>query len=153
MPLRDHAYRFLTASLAALAVGAPAHAADPKPAALGADMHMGEAAGAFPSLARSFHTLTAPLAKAAPWLKTYGTTMPSSAISVDDKNYVIFQACKPHDCISQGYAVLVDTASNTVVGGAFVDSTFDGPRITSSQITWFGEVEWDQAVQLGQYLY
>lgn len=153
MSVRDPAIRLLTASLAAFAVGAAAHAADSKPAALGADMHMGEAAGAFPALATSFQALTAPLADAAPWLKNYGTTMPSSAATLDGKDYVIFQACKPHDCISQGYAVLVDPANNTVVGGAFVDSTFDGPRIVESKITWFGKVEWDQAVLLGQHLY
>ncbi|MGE4335908.1 MAG: Ivy family c-type lysozyme inhibitor [Pigmentiphaga sp.] len=151
--MRAPVFRLLSAGLAAFAVGAAAHAADPKPAALGADMHMGEAARALPGLASSFQALMAPLTDTAPWLKNYGTTMPSSTTTLDGKDYVVFQACKPHDCISQGYAVLVDPDNNTVVGGAFVDSTFDGPRITESKITWFGQVEWDQAVLLGQHLY
>lgn len=134
-------------------VGAQAFATSPAPQTdpLKEGMHMAEAAQASPALAKDFARLTQSLK--VEWLKAYGTTSPAVVQTVDEKRYLVFQGCKPHDCTSESYVVLVHEQSQKIAGGAFVKSENDGPRFTQSHVTWFGDTEWDMAVALGKYLF
>ncbi len=115
--------------------------------------HLGEAAQKSSALQKSYQQLTAPLLDAAPWLANYGTTAPASAASLDNTDYLIYWGCKPHDCISQSYALLYDIKQDKLVAGAFVDNQSAGPNMDTSSITWLGQTSFDQARILAQHLF
>jgi len=134
---------FVGASL--LFVAQIAVADDPK--------HLYEATQADPALKASFAKIVEPVVKESPWVSDYGTTAPPVDESIDDIAYQIYWGCKPKDCISESYTVAYDPAKKEVVAGAFVRSSFDGPHVQKSEITWLGQTDWDLAKLIGKYLY
>jgi len=118
-----------------------------------AGTHMYEAAKADPALAAEFQRITKPVATDSPWVLSFGTTSPSTTESIDGKAYDVFWGCKPHDCVSESYAVMYDRSAKRITAGAFVRNVYDGPSLTESRITWLGQTEFDFARTLGKYLY
>lgn len=105
-----------------------------------------------PALEQQYLALVQPLVEQSPWLSHYGTTSPGVAVQLDNKPYTVYWGCKPHNCISESYALLVD-ASNQLLAGGFIRNTFDGPKVSHSNITWLGDTQWDFAKVLIQHLY
>ena len=132
---------------APLTLGIQAVKADTQP------QHLYEAAQENPALKAAFEEIMAPVVKASPWLKSYGTTAPPTAETIDTTDYKVYWGCKPHDCISESYAVLYEPVSKKIVAGAFVRNTFDGPTVVKADVSWLGETDWDRAKVLGKYLY
>lgn len=152
--MTTHFHR-LALAVAALACSASAAMAQPPakaPGAIAPGSHMAEAAQANPALAAAFKQLMTPL-KQASWVASYGTTSPSVIDKTLDTSYLVFHGCKPHDCTSESYAVLVEPGSGKLIAGAFVRSDADGPRLKESRITWLGDAQWDQALLLSKYLF
>jgi hypothetical protein len=116
-------------------------------------IHMYEAAQSDAALADGFRRITRPLIKKAPWLKSFGTTSPSTSETISGKTYQVFHGCKPHDCITESYTIMYDPQAKRIVAGAFVRNTFKGPVLTGSRIKWLGRTEFETATTLGKYLF
>ncbi|MGB6103560.1 MAG: Ivy family c-type lysozyme inhibitor [Pusillimonas sp.] len=115
--------------------------------------HLYEAAKADPVLSTEFKHIMAPIAGKSPWVLSFGTTAPSTIETVDGKTYDVFWGCKPHDCVTESYAVLYDRNAKHIQAGVFVRNNYDGPTLTESQIIWLRDAELDYARALGKYLY
>ncbi|ASR88504.1 Ivy family c-type lysozyme inhibitor [Alcaligenes faecalis] len=95
-------------------------------------------------VAQQYQNLMQDVAKRASWVKEFGTASPGETVSLDGRHYQVFQGCKPHDCTSSSYVVLLDAQAQTLSYGAFVENKESGPGWTSSQIQWLGNPELDQ---------
>ncbi|ATH98580.1 Ivy family c-type lysozyme inhibitor [Alcaligenes faecalis] len=95
-------------------------------------------------VAQQYQSLMQDVAKHASWVKDFGTASPGETVSLDGRDYQLFQGCKPHDCTSSSYVVLLDTQKQTISYGAFVENKESGPGLASSQIQWLGNPEFDQ---------
>ncbi|MEN5252505.1 Ivy family c-type lysozyme inhibitor [Alcaligenes aquatilis] len=95
-------------------------------------------------VAQQYQNLMQDVAKRASWVKEFGTASPGETVSLDGRDYQVFQGCKPHDCTSSSYVVLLDAQAQTLSYGAFVENKESGPGWTSSQIQWLGNPELDQ---------
>ncbi|HEY9280696.1 MAG TPA: Ivy family c-type lysozyme inhibitor [Eoetvoesiella sp.] len=138
---------FISALSLCFAAGVPTVSAEQS------GMHMYEAAKADPALSAEFQRITKPVATESPWVLSFGTTSPSTIESVNGQAYDVFWGCKPHDCITESYAVLYDRNAKRIMAGAFVRNMYNGPALTESHITWLGRTEFDYARALGKYLY
>lgn len=95
-------------------------------------------------VAQQYQSLMQDVAKHANWVKEFGTASPGETVSLDGRNYQVFQGCKPHDCTSSSYVVLLDTQKQTLSYGAFVENKESDQGWASSQIQWLGNPELDQ---------
>ncbi|AWG35760.1 Ivy family c-type lysozyme inhibitor [Alcaligenes aquatilis] len=95
-------------------------------------------------VAQQYQNLMQDVAKRASWVKEFGTASPGETVSLDGRHYQVFQGCKPHDCTSSSYVVLLDAQAQTLSYGAFVENKESGPGWSSSQIQWLGNPELDQ---------
>lgn len=95
-------------------------------------------------VAQQYQNLMQDVAKRASWVKEFGTASPGETVSLDRRHYQVFQGCKPHDCTSSSYVVLLDAQAQTLSYGAFVENKESGPGWASSQIQWLGNPELDQ---------
>jgi hypothetical protein len=114
--------------------------------------HLYEAAKTDSALAKAFASVMKPVLKGSVWVKTYGTTAPSAVETMDDRTYIVFQGCKPHDCVTESYAVMYEQATGKIYA-VFVKNGYDGPALKGSRLTWLGKPEFDQARVLGKYLF
>lgn len=115
--------------------------------------YLAEVAENHPALAKQFQDMMQPFMREADWLANYGTSAPGSKVSIDDTNYIVYWGCKPHDCTSENYAVLVEPKSQKLVAGAFVRNHYKEQNITHSNVTWLGNAELDVARALASFLY
>ena len=142
-----------TAALVSVCFASSIAFASPTPSTPKAASYLAQEAETNPALAKSFATLTAPIANKAEWVKSYGTATPSVAVELDGQPYLLFSGCKPHDCPAETYVVLYDMKSKQMVAGAYVVNTFKDGSAVSSTIEWLGSPNFDQTTLLGQTLY
>src|SRR5690606_3334539 len=95
-------------------------------------------------VAQQYQSLMQDVAKNASWVKDFGTASPGETVSLDGRDYQVFQGCKPHDCSSSSYVVRLDTQKQTISYGAFVGNKEAGPGLARGQIQWLGKPEFDQ---------
>lgn len=133
------------------AVAAPVCASD-QPLASLQGTHLFEAAQSDQVLAQAFAQTMEAIARTSPWVRQYGTTSPASIETIDGRSYVVFQGCKPHDCVSESYAALYDPQRGKM-RAVFVQSDYAGPSLTQSRLSWLGKPEFEHAKVLGRYLF
>ena len=121
--------------------------------ALADEAHLSDVAQSNPQLAEQYQSLLKPFMGQSEWLANYGTTAPGTQVSLDDTKYVVYWGCKPHDCVSENYAILVEANSQKLVAGAFVRNHFKEQTITHSNISWLGNAQLDEARTLAPFLY
>ncbi len=139
----------IAGALCATAAVAAATAATPP---LAPGMYLADAVTTRPALAASYTRLTQDVSDVE-WLRGYGVASPAEAVEVDGVNWLVFMACKPHDCPSETYTLLVHPDKGEFVAGAFVRNVSDGSSMRRSEITWLGEVEQDTAAVIGGFLF
>lgn len=105
------------------------------------------------ALAKGFKQLTEPLNKSYPWVASFGVATPATIEKVDDKEYVVYQACKPHNCPAESYVVVYSPTEKKMVAGAFVENTYQDNTMQQSQIKWLGQSPVDFAPVIGKYLF
>lgn len=106
-----------------------------------------------PALAEDYKRVMSPLAESSSWVLQFGTTAPAAVEAIDGKEYYAFWGCKPHECTTESYVLLVDQDTHKISAGAFLHNEYDGQTLTSSEITWLGETSFDLARAMGKYLY
>ena len=102
---------------------------------------------------QQYQSLMQDVAKRATWVKEFGTASPAQTVSLDGRDYQLFQGCKPHDCTSASYVVLLDTQKQTMSYGAFIENKASDKGTASSQIQWLGDPELDQLRLMGPALF
>ena len=107
-------------------------------------VYLADLAKSSKQVAQQYQNLMQDVAKNASWVKEFGTASPGQTVSLDGRDYQLFQGCKPHDCTSASYVVLLDTQKQTMAHGAFVENKESGAGLASSQIQWLGNPELDQ---------
>lgn len=106
------------------------------------------------TLKAEFQRITETVLEQAPWIRDYGTATPAEPITIDATTYLVYRACKPHDCPSQGYAVLFDTTKQTMVAGAFIENSYrDQLNLATSTVHWLGNTQLEHARALADYLF
>lgn len=105
------------------------------------------------ALAKGFKTLTEPLNKSYPWVASFGVATPANTEKVDDKQYVVYQGCKPHNCPAEAYVVVYSPTEKKMVAGAFVKNTYQDNTLHQSQITWLGQNAVDFSAVIGKFLF
>lgn len=106
------------------------------------------------TLKAEFQRITETVLEQAPWIRDYGTATPAEPITIDATTYLVYRACKPHDCPSQGYAVLFDTNKQTMVAGAFIENSYrDQLNLGTSTVHWLGDTQLEHARALADYLF
>ena len=106
------------------------------------------------TLKAEFQRITETVLEQAPWIRDYGTATPAEPITIDATTYLVYRACKPHDCPSQGYAVLFDTNKQTMVAGAFIENSYrDQLNLDTSTVHWLGNTQLEHARALADYLF
>ncbi len=104
-------------------------------------------------IAQQYRSLMRDLSKRASWVNQFGTASPAETISLDGRDYQLFRACKPHNCPSESYVVVLDPQKKTLNHGAFVENKSAGPGLGSSRIQWLGSPEADLVRQMAPYLF
>ncbi|MEB3766450.1 Ivy family c-type lysozyme inhibitor [Acinetobacter sp. MD2] len=66
------------------------------------------------------------------WIKTGGTTSETKSVKIAGKDYLVFNACKPHDCSSEQIATLYSPQSKTMTS---VYSSVNEKKATQ-QLKW-----------------
>ncbi len=102
---------------------------------------------------QQYQSLMQDVSKRAAWVKEFGTASPAQTVSLDGRDYQLFQGCKPHDCTSASYVVLLDTQKQTMSYGAFIENKASDKGTASSQIQWLGDPELDQLRLMGPALF
>lgn len=105
------------------------------------------------ALAKGFNELTEPLNKTFPWVASFGVATPAATEKVDDKEYVVYQGCKPHNCPSEAYVVVYNPADKKMVAGAFVKNNYQNNNLVESKVEWLGNSSLDFAAVIGKYLF
>ena len=105
------------------------------------------------ALAKGFKDLTEPLNKSYPWVASFGVATPAVVESIDNKEYVLYQGCKPHSCPAEAYVVMYSPEDKEMVAGAFVKSIYQDGVLKESQIEWLGNGTFDSAAIIGKYLF
>ena len=127
------------ATLASLSFVGHAYAADVYPADL---------AKRQPAIASAFSTLTKTIAHKHKWVKDFGVTPPVEEIVLDNETYVRLSGCKPHDCPSEKYVVLVSKKNNKAVGAFLTNKQSAAGYLSGSTIYWLGQPTDEQVAQL-----
>ncbi|WP_394064123.1 Ivy family c-type lysozyme inhibitor [Alcaligenes sp. WGS1538] len=116
-------------------------------------VYLSDLAAASKPVADQYRALMRDVSKRASWVNQYGTASPAEAVSADGRNYQLFRACKPHNCPSESYVVLLDAQDQTIKYGAFVENKTSGSGLTSSRIQWLGKPEDSLARQMAPWLF
>lgn len=106
------------------------------------------------AIAERFVHFFEPVQDNAEWVKNYGTTTPARLVTAGDpeQSYLVFQGCKPHDCMTQSYLVLYNPKSEQFEAGALrTDTLTDQGVLTETRLQWLGDasdslaqVIWDE---------
>ncbi|HRL21876.1 Ivy family c-type lysozyme inhibitor [Alcaligenes sp. SDU_A2] len=118
-----------------------------------APVYLADLASTNKHVADQYRALMRDVAKRASWVNQYGTASPAETVSVDGRNYHLFRACKPHNCPSESYVVLLDAQKQTLAHGAFVENKTSGPGLASSRVQWLGEPDTDLARHMAAWLF
>ncbi|HEX7340019.1 MAG TPA: Ivy family c-type lysozyme inhibitor [Rhodanobacteraceae bacterium] len=75
------------------------------------------------------------------WVRQGGTATPAQKVTVDGRQQLLAQACKPHDCPSEQIVLLYDKAGNAMQGVFVRDPspTADARVSSEAQFTWLGQ--------------
>ena len=127
-----------------VATATMAHAADVYPADL---------AKQEPQIARAFSDLAGNLKKKHAWVQKFGVTTPTEEITLGSSTYVRMSGCKPHDCPTEKYVVLVSKSDHKAVGAFVVNRLDNGAIPTRSNIYWLGQPNEEQMTALAAALF
>ena len=116
-------------------------------------VYLADLAAADKQIADQYRSLMRDVSKRASWVNQYGTASPAETVSLDGRDYQLFRACKPHNCPSESYVILLDPTKQTVSHGAFVENKSSGQGLGSSRIQWLGAPEADLARQMAPHLF
>lgn len=105
------------------------------------------------ALAKGFAKLTEPLNHSSPWIASYGVATPATMEKLDGKDYVIYQACKPHDCPSESYVVVYSPTDKKMVAGAFAKNDYQNSNLIESKVQWLGKSSLEFSALIGKYLF
>ncbi len=134
----------LLATLGCLAFAGSVYAADLYPADL---------AKQEPRLASAFADLTKSLVRKHAWVMDFGVTTPVEETTLNNETYVRLSGCKPHDCPSEKYVVLVSKKDNHAVGAFLTNRQAAAGALSDSTIQWLGQPTDEQVAQLAAALF
>lgn len=134
----------LLAVAISVVTGATAHAADVYPADL---------AKQEPKIASAFSDLAGKLKNKHAWVKNFGVTTPVDEVTLGSATYVRMRGCKPHDCPSEKYVVLISKSDNKAVGAFVVNHLDNRADPSSSNIYWLGQPDTAQMATLASSLF
>ena len=134
----------LLATLGAVALTGQVYAADVYPPDL---------AKQEPGVARAFAGLTKNIVAKHAWVRDFGVTTPVEEVTVNNESYVRLSGCKPHDCPSEKYVVLVSKKDNHAVGAFSTNRQAAAGALSDSTIQWLGQPTDEQVAQLAAALF
>jgi hypothetical protein len=132
------------ATLSSLAFASQAYAADVYPADL---------AKQEPRIASAYADLTKTIASKHAWVADFGVATPVEETTLNNENFVQLSGCKPHDCPSEKYVVLVAKKSNHAVGAFLTNRQSAAGDLSDSTIHWLGQPTDEQVVELAAALF
>ncbi len=125
--------------------------------AQGADIYPFELVKSQPAIGKTFSKLTAPVAAKHAWIKKYGVVVPVSEVTAGNEIYQVLAGCKPHDCPSEKYVVLIAKGTGKGIGAFVVNRYASGsqasPNPVSSSVTWLGQPDDAQRAVLARQLF
>lgn len=104
-------------------------------------------------IATSFATLTAQAPEQTAWIAEYGTASPGVEVSINDKSYVAFSGCEPHNCPQSAYVMLLNPKTNQFTKGAVRYDTSHEQAPHQSTVVWLGEYDFDYVPAIWQQFY
>ncbi len=135
---------FLLATLGSLAFAGQVYATNVYPTDL---------AKQEPRVASAFAGLTKTLVREHAWVKDFGVMTPVEETTLNNENYVRLSGCKPHDCPSEKYVVLVSKKDNHAVGAFLMNRQAAAGALSDSTIHWLGQPTDEQVAQLAAALF
>lgn len=117
------------------------------------DQYISDALKDDKAFSESFTAAIQPVLGDFPWVAKGGVATPAITVQKEGNNYLLYQGCKPHDCITQSYAVLYSPDQQEVVAAAFVDNDYMDQNLVNSQILWTGSEVTGFAPVLASYLF
>lgn len=106
-----------------------------------------------PAIGHKFADLTGKIARKHAWVKNYGVTVPVKEITLGDETYQVLSGCKPHDCPSEKYVLLIAKTGAKGVGAFVINQFSSGIHPSSSKVRWLGQPDEAQVAALAQLLF
>lgn len=94
-------------------------------------------------LAKSYTNLTQGASKTVTWLPTYGVATPGVKVLVNEKEYIAFGGCEPHNCPNSSYVVVLDPSTQQFIKGAVRYETKTDEASHQTQLVWLGDYDED----------
>ncbi len=135
---------FLFATLGGFAFAGQVYAADVYPA----DLVKQE-----PQIGSAFSDLTKTIVSKHAWVKGFGVTTPVEDTTLNNESYVQLSGCKPHDCPSEKYVVLVSKKNHQAVGAFLINRQAAAGALSESTIQWLGQPTDEQVAALAVALF
>ncbi|WP_025373272.1 Ivy family c-type lysozyme inhibitor [Advenella mimigardefordensis] len=118
-----------------------------------ADLYPADLANQEPQAANAFAGLTKALVSKHAWVKNYGVTIPVEDTTLGSESYWRLSGCKPHDCPSEKYVVLISKKNNHAVGAFLTNQLAATGNVSDSTIQWLGQPTDEQVAELATALF
>jgi hypothetical protein len=138
--------------LALLLSSAGISVAAPPPRPSRAQAYPQELSQSDPRFARAYAGFARAVGKKHDWIKSFGAASPVATKEIDGKSYYVVSGCKPHDCPTAKYVVLIDKANYQTVG-ALIENKTAGVVLRQSSIQWLGEPDERQLTEIASQLF
>lgn len=106
-----------------------------------------------PRVASAFAGLTKTIVAKHAWVRDFGVTTPVEETTLNNESYVRLSGCKPHDCPSEKYVVLVSKKNNHAVGAFLTNQQAAAGALSDSTIQWLGQPTDEQVAVLAAALF
>ena len=118
-----------------------------------ADVYPADLAKQEPEVAKAFSGLTKSIVRKHAWVKNFGVSTPVEEATLNNESYVRLSGCKPHDCPSEKYVILVSRANNHAVGAFLTNRQTAAGQLSESTIQWLGQPTDEQVTHLAAALF